>query len=478
MLIAGQDYTQSIEIDAGHLVNTLSFTTNGEYLVSGGDGVVQVWRAKSGECVATMPARHVYCVAVSKDGRWIAAGSYYDGEVSVWDATTYERVLAHKIGRGAIRDVDFSPDSSRLVSANGDYAATVWDIAARQKARTLDHGGSVRAAKYSPLGNRIATADRHCIQLWDSDDGSLLVNIKVGLGPWRGLHWFNTHLFIITEDSKIKQVDTSSGSIVSEWSVPATENWSCIALPKHGKFVAYSTGDSITFWDTSTHTRPGLIPRSSKRCSIAFSPDDRLLAVVVQEQKIIIRALSLLKVCPPYLNKFPSHLHSIHKEPEIRIENAALNAWKNAQLADAEMLLTAAVPTSKDTAHHILASRALVRARLQQWDAALVDAEEVRVALLFHICTLTPFSSKSIEIQSSVVGYVAKCVALVGKGDTPTARRVCDIAFQLHSNHVAILLLIKVCVVRNVIRSSFNFLSRVRLLSSSWPGSIRTRYYV
>ena len=64
------------------------------------------------------------------------------------------------------------------------------------------------------------------------------------------------------------------------------------------------------------------------------------------------------------------------KEPDIHIEKAVLDAWKNSQLANAEALLTAAIPTSKDTAH-VLAGRALVRARLQQWDAAFVDAEEV-----------------------------------------------------------------------------------------------------
>ena len=40
--------------------------------------------------------------------------------------------------------------------------------------------------------------------------------------------------------------------------------------------------------------------------------------------------------------------------------------------------------------HHVLASRALVRARLGQWDAALVDAIEVHVAPLLLTWTLTP----------------------------------------------------------------------------------------
>ena len=72
----------------------------------------------------------------------------------------------------------------------------------------------------------------------------------------------------------------------------------------------------------------------------------------------------------------------IYQEPDIHIENTALDAWKNGQLVNAEALLTAAI-LYKDAAH-VLASRALVRARLQQWDIALVDADEVHF-LYSHI---------------------------------------------------------------------------------------------
>ena len=56
------------------------------------------------------------------------------------------------------------------------------------------------------------------------------------------------------------------------------------------------------------------------------------------------------------------------------------------------------------------------------------------------------FRTKSIGIQLSFVGFVAKCVALIGKGEKDEGVRVCDISFQhFHSEHVTLLLLIKVC---------------------------------
>ena len=60
---------------------------------------------------------------------------------------------------------------------------------------------------------------------------------------------------------------------------------------------------------------------------------------------------------------------------------------------------------------------------------------------------LTLFCAKSMEIQPSTIGYIAKSVALVGIGEKHKAYRVCDIAFaRSHSSHVSFLLLIKVCV--------------------------------
>ena len=275
----------------------MTFTANGEYLVSGGDDGVRVWQVKDGEQVATMQAKDVRCVAVSKDdGNFIAVGSLW-GDVLVWDTGTYEQFFADKIPhQSVIYDVDFAPNSSRLVSANNaNHTAVIWDIGARKKVQTLDHHGqSVEAAKYSPQGDRIATAGLESVQVSDSDDGQLLVEMKAGPSPWRGLRWFNNYLFVKTWDSKIKKIDESTGLTLSEWSVPH-EGLSYVALPQHGKFIAYSTKDNITFWDTLTHTQLGFISRSTERRSIAFSPDHRL-AIVSREKNIIIKTLSLVKV--------------------------------------------------------------------------------------------------------------------------------------------------------------------------------------
>ena len=77
-------------------------------------------------------------------------------------------------------------------------------------------------------------------------------------------------------------------------------------------------------------------------------------------------------------------LHPTFQEPDIWIDDAALHSWKQNQLAEAEALLTATIHESRNPSRHALAGRALVRARLRWWDAAVADATKVFVALLSH----------------------------------------------------------------------------------------------
>ena len=302
MLTIRQERFSLIKIHAGGWVEAVIFAANGKYLVSGGVGGIRVWRVefKDGKQMATLSMRadscRVLCLAVSNDGKWIAAGTLW-GEVIVWDAKTYEKVFSHRDDIKDINGVDFSPDSTQLVSASDNKTASIWDIAARKRVQTLGHKKLVTAAKYSPQGDRIATATDDCVRVWDSNDGYMLAGIPVIVNPWynTSLLWFNNHLFVVS-DTEIKQFEASTGSAVSEWPVPNSGGYTTIALPKHGKFIAYSTQRTITFWDTVTHTQLGLIRHFERIRSFALSPDCRFLAIGGMDGKITINSLSYIAV--------------------------------------------------------------------------------------------------------------------------------------------------------------------------------------
>ena len=142
-----------------------------------------------------------------------------------------------------------------------------------------------------------------------------------------------------------------------------------------------------------------------------------------------------------------SHLHPTFQEPDIQIDDVVLHSWKYNQLETAVALLTAAISDPRNPNHHVLTSRALVRARLCHWDAALVNAEEVLAALFSHTLRLTSIYTKAVKIQLSVIGYIAQSVVLVSNGERHKGYWACDIAFErFHSSQVTFLLLVKVCI--------------------------------
>ena len=461
MLTGGQEGLP-LEINGGGDIWTVAFAANGEYIVGSGSDGLGVWRVEDGKRMATMAAGDVNCLAVSKDGRWIA------GDANVWDAKTFEKVFTHRPREEEDLDdilaVDFSPDSTRLVALKNQIA-TVWDIAARNKVLTLHSKGWMRAAKYSSQGDRIATATRESVRVWDSNDGHLLVDIPVKVSPLfnTGLIWSNNHLFVVS-DSTITQLEASTGSTVSKLSVADTNDISSIALPKHGEFIAYSTIDTVTFWDPSTHAQLGLIQHPQTIHSIAHSPDDRFLAIVGLGGKITIRSLSritvsvvLLQVLVVLNNSlvpllFPNWIQShypvyITPSRNLSFRSTTLRSIHGSTISSTTRTRYSPQRSSNLRIQTIIYSLVELSSELVRDSGTQRSSTPKRCSLhCSHIHEADLNLHKAIKIQPSVIGYIAKSVALVGNGERHEGYRTCDIAFgRFHSSHVTFLLLVKVC---------------------------------
>ena len=313
MLIVGQERRdQPVEISHNGRIGMLTFSANGQYILTVDWDGVQMWGVEDGKQMARVEARSFRSLAVSQDGSWIAVGG--EGYVLLWNTKTFEKLeffLETDEDYETAWGVDFSPDSSQLVAAVEGYESfldyygyrsrhvaktKIWDIATRKQVQTLDHDDAL-AATYSPQGNRIATASRHCIRIWDNNDGRLILDIK-DVKAAEVLWQSNDHLFVLScrgGSTIFQQIDASTGIISAEW--PADPN-SCIAAPKHGNFIVYSTGRTVTIWDVLTRAQLGLIQHTADVRSIAVSPDSRFLAIGDKDKKITITAsIHLVLLC-------------------------------------------------------------------------------------------------------------------------------------------------------------------------------------
>lgn len=149
-----------IEVEAPVLEWALS---NDERLAGVVDGTrVRQWDLSEGKSVgpALEHTSSVYSVDYSPEGSRLATAEW-GGAAQVWDASTARRVTPPLSHGGGVRWVRFSPDGRNVATASWDMTARIWDAGnAQPRSPMLRHAGFVTALAYSPDGSRLLTGSQ------------------------------------------------------------------------------------------------------------------------------------------------------------------------------------------------------------------------------------------------------------------------------------------------------------------------------
>jgi WD40 repeat protein len=113
----------------GDDVRALSWSPDDSRIVSSGlSGPAYIWASDTGQTLLTYGNKddfEVLAVAWSHNGKYIASAGGSDANAHVWNAQNGQ--LLHAFPAEAINSVSWSPDDSRIVTANNSVVQ-VWQI--------------------------------------------------------------------------------------------------------------------------------------------------------------------------------------------------------------------------------------------------------------------------------------------------------------------------------------------------------------
>jgi WD40 repeat protein len=240
----------------GHtaLITDLAFTPDGRQLVSAGvDKVIRIWDWQTGKTVRTIRGQvglgnegRILAMALSPDGRWLAAGGLLPGTraeiaaIRLYDFNKGKLLALLKGHTDVVKGLAFSLDSKRLISGGAsDKTAIVWDVESHQLVQRLQgHKDQVYAVAFTADGARAVTGGYdNTPKLWSVKDG--------------------------------KELGTLTGHKDKVLSLAVS--------PRDGTLATGSTDGEIRLWDGNTGRYLRSLANQGSVGTLRFSPDSKEL---------------------------------------------------------------------------------------------------------------------------------------------------------------------------------------------------------
>jgi WD40 repeat protein len=225
------------------------FSRDGRWLASGGeDDVLRVFEAETGKLTKTIPhPAGIDALHWSPDGRFLATGDE-NGVVRLFRLTDWSLAGQAQVGKEAVNELDFSPDSKLLLVTADSNAARVLDTATMKEVKAFSRDGKSprTTGRFSHDGKMIAVGGMGGeILVWDYTSGELIraINFTGQKVETLIFHPEGGYLLYAGHDPHIRVVRIQDGSAV-HLSQPV-DHAEYVTVSRNGSWVASAHQDGI-----------------------------------------------------------------------------------------------------------------------------------------------------------------------------------------------------------------------------------------
>jgi WD40 repeat protein len=267
----------------------LSFSSDGQTLISVGPGEAIRWDVASGQKMSEWKLNRTAALDISPDRKFLASvdGDSEDKTVHLCDTVTGKEIARLKDHQRPIVTVAFSPDGKYLASGNPFEPIDLWDLETLTVVRRFEHQQGGMQLRFSVDGRTLASGSMDgSVRLWDVETGNALPPLT----GYRG--WINEVAF--APDGKTIALAGADSQLIHFWDVAtATEcriaaghrgQIQTISFSPDGKLVATAGGDwrdrdhTIYLWDAGTGKEVRkFVGHAGKIRTLHFSPDGKRL---------------------------------------------------------------------------------------------------------------------------------------------------------------------------------------------------------
>src|SRR5262249_6501438 len=118
---------------------------------------VRVYRAEDLELLSRLPATNHTAIAISPDGRYVAADS--NDNIAIYDIQLQRQIALLAGHQATVNSIAFSPDGGLLASGSVDRTVRLWKISGELIVALTGHLADVTKVAFTPDGRTLVSVD-------------------------------------------------------------------------------------------------------------------------------------------------------------------------------------------------------------------------------------------------------------------------------------------------------------------------------